>query len=103
MPTNIKCPHCGNEFPMEEAVSEEYKRELREQMMVYKKQKDEELVKKEKEFQQVVQNKDAEFSKKLQEEKNTLQRTLEENLRKTISADYENKLLILEHSNKDNQ
>lgn len=103
MPTNIKCPHCGNEFPMEEAVSEEYKKELREQMLIYKKQKDEELLKKEKEFQQAVQNREAEFSKKLQEEKNSLQRTLEENLRKTIGADYENKLVMLQQSNKDNE
>jgi hypothetical protein len=103
MPTNIKCPHCGNEFPMEEAVSEEYKKELREQMLVYKKQKDDELLKREKEFQQVVQNKDAEFSRKMQEEKNILQRTLEENLRKTIGADFENQLLLLKQSNKDNE
>jgi hypothetical protein len=103
MPTNIKCPHCGNEFPMEEAVSEEYKKELREQMLVYKKQKDEELLKKEKEFQQAAQTKEFEFEKRLQDEKNNLQRTLEENLRKTIGADYENKLVMLRQSNKDNE
>ena len=103
MPTNIKCPNCGTEFPMEEAVSEEYKKELREQMLIYKKQKDEELLKKEKEFQQVVQNKDSEFSKRLQEEKNVLQRTLEESIRKTISSDFENQLRMLQQSNKDNE
>ncbi len=103
MPTNIKCPHCGTEFPMEEAVSEEYKKELREQMLIYKRQKDDELLKKEKEFQSLVQNKDVEFSKKLQEEKAALQRNLEENLRKSISADFENQLHLLQQSNKDNE
>ncbi len=103
MPTNIKCPNCGTEFPMEEAVSEEYKKELRHEMQKYKKQKDEELLKKEKDFQATIQNKDAEFSKRLQDEKNSMQKVLEENLRKTISADYENKLVMLEQSNKDNQ
>ena len=34
---------------MEEAVSEEYKKDLREQMMSYKKQKDEEMSRREKE------------------------------------------------------
>jgi len=103
MPTNIKCPNCGTEFPMEEAVSEEYKKELREQMLIYKKQKDDELLKKERDFQLLVQNKDVEFSKKLQEEKTALQRNLEENLRKSISSDYENQLRLLQQSNKDNE
>ena len=50
MATEIKCPHCGHKFPMEEAVSEEYKKELREQMLAYKKQKDEEIQKREEAF-----------------------------------------------------
>ncbi|HVM89753.1 MAG TPA: DUF2130 domain-containing protein [Puia sp.] len=103
MPTNIKCPNCGTEFPMEEAVSEEYKKELREQMLAYKKQKDEEFLKREKDFQLAIQNKDAEFAKRLQDEKNVLQKTLEENLRKSISSDYENQLKLLQQSNKDNE
>ena len=103
MPTNIKCPNCGTEFPMEEAVSEEYKKELRSEMQKYKKQKDDEILKKEKDFQVVLQNKDNEFAKKFQDEKNNIQRTVEENLRKSISADYENKLAMLEQSNKSNE
>jgi hypothetical protein len=43
MATNIKCPKCGDVFPMEEAMSEEYKKDLHEKMVLYKKQKDEEL------------------------------------------------------------
>ncbi len=100
---NIKCPNCGFDFPMEEAVSEEYKKELREQMLAYKKQKDEEFLKREKEFQSAIQNKDAEFTKRLQDEKNSLQRSLEESLRKSITSDFENQLRILQQSNKDNE
>jgi hypothetical protein len=37
MATDIKCPSCGHMFPMEAAVSEDYKRELRQQLMSYKK------------------------------------------------------------------
>src|SRR5213075_2367894 len=81
MPTTIKCPKCSHEFPLEEAVSEEYKKELREQMVSYKKQKDEEFSRKELEWKQ----------------------QLEENLRKNISSDFENKLRMLEHNNKDNE
>lgn len=102
MATDIKCPKCGHAFAIEDAVSEEYKKELREQMVAFKKQKDEEFAKREKELLQLAQSKETEFTKKLQEEKVKLQQTLEENIRKTISADFENQLRILEQNNKDN-
>ena len=41
------------------------------------------------------------FEQKLADEKKALQLTLEENLRKTIAADFENKLQLLENNNKD--
>lgn len=96
---DIKCPKCGHEFPLEEALNDELKeaiekekQELRQQMMEYKKQKEEELGKKEVEWQQ-----------KAQAEKATLQKQLEENLRKNISADYENQLQLLKQNNRDNE
>ncbi|WP_315816258.1 hypothetical protein [Paraflavitalea speifideaquila] len=46
MATDIKCPKCGHQFDIEDAVSEEYKKELREQMVAYKKQVMEESAKK---------------------------------------------------------
>lgn len=103
MPNNIKCPNCQHEFPIEEAMSEEYKKELREQMLSYKKQKDEELAKREKELQEIASRKETEFAKKLQEEKSSLQKQLEENLRKSISADYETQLNLLQENNKNNE
>ncbi|MBS1669213.1 MAG: DUF2130 domain-containing protein [Bacteroidetes bacterium] len=103
MATNIKCPKCSNEFPMEEAVAEEYKKELREKMQDYKRQKDEEYFKKEKEYQKALQNKDVEFSQKLQEEKISMQKAMEENLRKSIHADFENQLSLLKQSNQENE
>jgi len=103
MPTDIKCPNCGHLFPMEEAVSEEYKKALRDQMQAYKKQKDSELAKKESEFASMTAKKDAEFAQKLQQEKLQLQQSLEASLRKTIVADFENKVQLLERSNRDNE
>jgi hypothetical protein len=88
---------------MEEAVSEEYKKELRQQMTAYKKQKDEEITSREKEYQEQSSKKELEYSQKLQDEKLKLQQTLEINLRKTITSDFENKLLLLEQNNKDNE
>ena len=103
MATEIKCPGCGHSFPMEEAMTEEYKKELREKMLVFTRQKDEEFQRKLEEFNLREQVKQAEFDKKLVEERNRIQRDLESNLRKTISEDFENKLLLLESSNKDNE
>src|SRR6266496_5623360 len=92
MPTTIKCPNCANEFPLEEAVSEEYKKELREQMVIYKKQKEEELIRKEAEWKDAQQKREKELQQKLQED-----------IRKTIATDFENKLRMLEQNNKDNE
>ena len=106
MATDIKCPKCGNMFPMEAAVSEEYKKNLREQMMAYKKDKDREIQKqkeefanKENELQLTLQRQEAEFSQKFEQEKIKVQQSVEDSLRKTIGADFENKLRLLEENN----
>ena len=110
MATEIKCPNCGHQFPMEDAVSEEYKKELREKMATYIKQKDEELLKKQEAFLrkeqmllQQAQQKEAEYAGKLADEKVKMQKSLEENIRKSISADFENQLQMLQQNNRDNE
>ena len=103
MPTTIKCPNCAHEFPLEEAVSEEYKKELREQMVIYKKQKEEEIARKEREWQSQLQKKDSDFAQQIKSEKEKLQQQLEESLRKTITSDFENELRMLKQNNKDNE
>jgi hypothetical protein len=103
MATDIKCPSCGHKFAIEDAVSEEYKKELREQMVSFKKQKEDEFARREKELIQQGQHKEAEFAKKLQEETVRLQQSLEETLRKTITADFDTKLRLLQQTNKDQE
>ncbi|MDQ7949742.1 MAG: DUF2130 domain-containing protein [Pedobacter sp.] len=114
MSTEIKCPNCNHAFPIEEVMAEEYKQDLRKQMLSYKKQQDEEFQKrtselekeKEKEklvFEQQKKQQEQAFEKKLAEEKAALQATVAENLRKTISADYETKLKMLDEANKENE
>jgi len=95
---------------MEEAVSEEYKKELRDQMQAFKKDKERELLKKQEEFarreqewQLQSQKQELEFSRRLGEEKRLLQQTLEESLRKSIGTDFENKLRLLEDAHKDSE
>lgn len=103
MATDIKCPSCGHKFAIEDAVSEDIKKELREKMQVFLKQKEDDFAKREKELIQQVQHKDAEYAKKLQEETVRLQQSLEVNLRKSIATDFETKLQLLQQANKEQE
>ncbi|WP_231490435.1 DUF2130 domain-containing protein [Pedobacter sp. Leaf170] len=103
MATEIKCPSCAHVFPMEEAMAEDYKKELREKMVSFTKQRDKEfqekvaLLENEKLQQQKI------YDAKLLEEKNKLKSDLEENLRKSIASDFEMKLQMLEGNAKENE
>ncbi len=85
MPTEIKCPNCGHQFEPNDAIREEVEKELRTKAADWQKKKNDE------------------FQIKLEEEKKKLQQSLEENIRKNITGDFENKLRQLEQNNKDNE
>ena len=85
MTTEIKCPSCGHQFEPNEAIREEVEKELRSKAADWQKKKNDE------------------FQVKLEEEKTRIQKTLEENLRKSIGSDFENKLSQLERNNKENE
>ncbi len=103
MATNIKCPSCTFEFPLEEALNDELKEniekeknELRHQMLEFKKAKEDELKKAELVFQKQLQHKEDEIAIKINVEKQKLQQELQESLRKSISADFENRVKMLQ-------
>lgn len=96
MPNDIKCPNCGHTFPMEEAVAEEYKKDLREQMQRF-------VGNKEKEFQKKAEQQEVLFAGKLEEERHRIQAATEQSLRKSITGDFENKLHLLESANKETE
>jgi len=85
MPTDIKCPNCGHQFEPNDAIREEVEKELRTKAADWQKKKNDE------------------FQLRLEEEKKRLQQSLEENIRKNITGDFENKLRLLEQNNKDNE
>jgi len=103
MATEIKCPSCAHVFPMEEAMAEDYKKELREKMVTFTKQKDEEFQRKLAAMENEKQLQQKAFDVKLAEEKTKLKDDLEGNLRKSIAADFETKLQMLEGNAKDNE
>ena len=85
MATTIKCPKCGNEFEPNESIREQIKKELNQKATDWQKRKDEE------------------YQLKMEEEKKRMQQHLEENIRRSISLDYENQLRLLSQTNKDNE
>ncbi len=103
MPTTIKCPNCRHEFAMEEAVSEQYKKDLREQMIEFTRKKEDEFLKKSRDLTKQLQEQEDNFQKKFNEEKKLIQQKLEEDLRKSIHHDFENRLTILQQSNEEQQ
>ncbi|HEY4936899.1 MAG TPA: DUF2130 domain-containing protein [Puia sp.] len=103
MPTTIKCPNCRHEFAMEEAVSEQYKKDLREKMLEFTRKKEEEFQQKDQDLSKKLKDQEEDFQKKFNEEKKIIQQKLEEDLRKTIHNDFENQLLILKKSNEEQQ
>ena len=96
MATEITCPSCGHEFALNESLKNEVEKELRGKMVDWQKAK-------EKEFNAQLEKKDADFNTLLATEKKQLQQTLEENIRKTVSADFENQLNMQTQINKDNE
>ena len=88
MATDITCPNCGHHFEPNDAIREEVEKELRSKAADWQKKKNEE------------------FQLKLEEERKRMQhsqQTLEENLRKNITADFDTKLRLLEQNNKENE
>lgn len=114
MPTEIKCPNCNHAFPIEEVMAEEYKKELREQMASFKKKQQEDFDKKaqaleqqkkqqEELFEAQKKQQELAFEQRLAKEKEALQTAVSENLRKSISADFENRLKMADEANKENE
>lgn len=85
MPTDIKCPNCSHVFEPNEAIREEVEKELRSKAAEWQKKKTEE------------------FQTKMEEERKRIQKDTEELLTKNIAADFENKLLLLEKNNLENE
>jgi hypothetical protein len=103
MATEVKCPSCNHGFPIEEVMTEEYKKQLRKQMQQYTQQKEDEFRKKEEEFATKQRQQQQQFELRLAEEKRELQKSMEDGLRRSIQADVENQMRMLEHSVKEQE
>lgn len=96
MSTKIKCPSCSTEFEPNDAIREEVEKELRAKVSDWQKRKTEEHLAE-------LQKKEQEWDQKLQTEKSAIQKQLEEQLRKSITGDFENRLSLLQKANEENE
>ena len=99
MSTEVKCPSCGHSFPLEEAIGKEYEQELRDKMIAWQKKKDEEFLRKEEE----MKGQQKELALKQEQQFAAERKNLEQVVRKNIAADFENQLILLANSNKENE
>ncbi len=106
MTNDIKCPNCGTVFDVENVIAADIEQKLQQQ---YQDKLQQSLIKIEEDkrkletdqlqFEEKKKNENEIFAQKLQQEKQKLETEIQEQLRKSISSDYENKLRMLQDTN----
>ncbi len=99
MTTMITCPSCGNDFEPTDAIRNEMNKKAKEWQV----KKEEEFRQKELMLQKQLLSKEDEVIKRIAEEKKKMQSDLEQSIRKSLSADFENQLKILQQSVSNNE
>ncbi|MEI8053826.1 MAG: DUF2130 domain-containing protein [Bacteroidota bacterium] len=109
MTNNIKCPNCGNVFDVENVLSADLEKKFQ---LAYQEKLNDSLIKVEEDkktleveqlkFEEKKKKENELFNEKIKNEKIKIESELNEKITKNISADYQNKLLIMEQQNKDN-
>lgn len=110
MPTNIKCPNCATEFDVQDVLSADVEQKIRQQ---YEKQLQQNInqlnVEKKKleaeqlQFEEKKKKENELFQQRLQQEKTRLETELQQQIRKSISGDFENELKMLRQNMTDNE
>lgn len=88
----VVCPNCSHKFEPTDAMREE----LRNQMKDWQQKKDEEYRQRETQLKTQLEQKDREAALQLEQEKKKLAESLEANLRKQLSGDYEVQMKLLQ-------
>ncbi|MEJ7587363.1 MAG: DUF2130 domain-containing protein [Ferruginibacter sp.] len=110
MPKDIKCPNCGHVFDVENVLAadieiryqQQYQDKLNQSLGQVEEDK-RKLGEEQHEFEEKKKRANETFAQKLQQEKLKLEAGIQEQLQKTISSDYENRMRILSDTNRDNE
>jgi hypothetical protein len=105
MGTSITCPNCKHQFVMEDAFAADIEKEMRGKMETeWRKRVDalqtekQQLEKIRLQVEQQKQSQQEELNKRLETERQKLQESLSENIRRTMAADYDNQLRMLQQT-----
>ncbi len=105
MANEIKCPNCGTAIDVESIIAadldKKYKDQYQQETLKQKMLLDAEKLRLEveqKQFEEKRKNENEIFAEKLQKEKLKMEEELQQQLRKSISADFENKLRLLQQN-----
>lgn len=119
MATHIKCPNCSHAFDVEEVLSsdveqklkQQYEQKLRQSLLQIEADRkkleaqqtefDEKRKKQNEIFQERLQQEKQKLEQQAMAEKEKLQAELQQQIRKSIAQDYENKLRILEEAERE--
>ena len=106
MANDIKCPNCGTIIDVENVLAADIEQKLQQQ---YQDKLQQSLNKVEEDkrklladqflFEEKKKNENEIFAQKIQQEKQKMETEIQEQLRKSISSDFENKLRMLENNN----
>ncbi len=106
MANDIKCPNCGTIIDVENVLAADIEQKLQhqyqdklQQSLTKIEEEKRKLIADQAQFEEKKKNENEIFAQKLQQEKQKLETEIQEQLRKSISADFENKLRMLENNN----
>lgn len=110
MGTSITCPNCKHQFVMEDAFAADIEKEMRgklesewrKRMDVLQAEK-QQLAQQRQQVEQQKQAQEEELNRRLLSEKEKMHTALSENIRKNLSADFENQLRMLQQTNQEQQ
>src|ERR1700712_3757507 len=110
MAQDMKCPACGNVFDadgvmaaeLDKKYQQEYQAKLQQSMHQVDLQK-KELLEAERLFEEKRKKENEIFMQKLAQERKKMEDELQQQLRKSIASDFENKLKILEDENRNSE
>lgn len=110
MANDIKCPNCGHVFDVENVMAADIEQKLQQEFQAKLKnsldkveEDKKKLLEEQNLFEEKKKRENEIFAQKLQQEKMKMENELQEQLRKTITADFDTKLRLLENNNKENE
>jgi hypothetical protein len=110
MANNIKCPNCGHVFDVENVLAADIEQKYQQQYQDKLNQSLEKVEEDKKKlatdlllFEEKKKKENEIFAQKLHQEKLRLEKDIQEDLRKSISADYENQLRMLQEKDNNNE